>query len=339
MAPLVTERMDPDVIVLTVSFSFAILGAVLLFRKFDAYFGIMCLLIAIFGYFYPGVLIAPYFMVVWRVLLGQRIRTDAKLLIGQKRGDRDCNNIGKPEDDVDPTSDQMEASSNSLSHWIVAVGGNSEDYSVIHAVGNVVSGKGNKKFKLKYKALVEQDYILHHVGWVTRRERTEHMVRVQEHEPMASSYSCQEYAVDIAFQISCSRTYTYIKCLTLARVRTGIYLFIMCFGGLIFTIHKFTDQAVIVLVPINPYFFNPMMITNVFIAMEAYRLGYTNLRQERHLWGGLKDRLNVYFRVISYMDFFKLFVILAFSLVVQIWISNTMLTLGILMVTILVAKV
>lgn len=313
------------------SLSFGVLGTVLLYRKFDTYYGGLCLFIAILGYFCPFLLILPYFFVVWRVLLGRHMQTDAKLFIGQHRRHNRTR-------DRDP--DPSESSTSSLAHWIVATqSGSSDDYRMTHATGEVVSGLGERRpYKRRSREWMEERYDLHHVGWVTRKERENHMQQVQENEPMASGYSCQEFAVDIAFQISSSRTYTFMKCVTLTRVRTVIYFSMMIFSGLVFLWQNLTNQPVIVFVPINSELFNPVMITNIFIAMEAYRLGYTNLRREHNFWGGLKDRLHVYCRVISYRDMFKLTLLFLFSTVVQIWINNIMLTVSILMVAIFMVK-
>lgn len=324
-----------DVFTLTMSLSFGVLGAVLLHRKFDAYFGCACLLTATFGYINDGVLMVPYFLVIWRVLLGRRIRTDTKLLIGQLRH-RGADNAWH---DKSLSLDESQTSSNSFAHWIVAVEEGNEKYRITHAVGNVVSGKGEKKkYKSKERQVVKQEYLLHHVGWVTRKAREQHMEQVREKEKMASGYTCQEFAVDIAFQLSCSRTYTFMRLFTLLRLRTAIYFVFLCFGGVVFLFHIITKEPVIVFVTIDPYLFNPFMITNVFIAMEAYRLGYTNLRREQHWWGGLKDRLSVYFRVISYADMLKLCFVLVISIGIQMY--STMLTLSFLVVTTtLVARV
>jgi len=48
------------------------------------------------------------------------------------------------------------------------------------------------------------------------------MEEVREMERMESGNSCQEYAVDLAFQLSCSRTYTFMKLVMLPRWRTVI---------------------------------------------------------------------------------------------------------------------
>lgn len=187
---------------LSTSLSLGLLGAVLLYRKFDVYYGSLCLIIASLGYFYPILLIFPYFMVVWRIKLGRHIQTDAKLFIGQQRFSIDL-----------PENDSTTSFIPTLAHWIVAVhSDDSDSYRMTHAVGAVISGSGKRlPFKVKKATWIEEHYILHHVGWVTRREREQHIQQIQEHEPLASGYSCQEYAVDIAFQISCSRTYTFFK--------------------------------------------------------------------------------------------------------------------------------
>lgn len=324
-----------DVLALTISLSFGSLGAVLLYRKFDVYYGSVCLLTAAFGIKYPILFIFPYFFVAWRVFVGRSIRTDAKLLIGQRR---------RPNGEAAPLwdsprlqpkhSDESRTSSNSLAHWIVAVEESNDKYCITHAVGEVVSGKGKKMpYKDKQKEEVEQRYLLHHVGWVTRKARKEHMEEVREMERMESGNSCQEYAVDLAFQLSCSRTYTFMKLVILPRWRTMIYFILLA----VVSFHIVANKPVVVFVAINPYIFNPFVITNIFIAVEANRLGYTNLRQEKHWWGGLKDRINVYFKVISYADMFKLCLILLLSAVIQMSMNNIMLTLGFIMVIIILA--
>jgi len=193
-----------DELVLTISLSFGSLGAVLLYRKFDVYYGSVCLLTAAFGIKYPILFIFPYFFVAWRVFVGRSIRTDAKLLIGQQRF---SNGEAAPLWDsalLQPKhSEESGTSSSSLAHWIVAVEDSNDKYRVTQAVGAVVSGKGIKKpYRDRPQEEVEQQYMLHHVGWVTRKARKEHMEEVREMERMESGNSCQEYAVDLAFQLS-----------------------------------------------------------------------------------------------------------------------------------------
>ena len=102
---------------------------------------------------------------------------------------------------------------------------------------------------------------------------------------MASGYSCQEYAVDIAFQISSSRTYTFIKCFTLFRWRSILYVFLAGFSSAVFLVQTYTNLNAPVVI-FYPIIFNFVMITIFFV---AYRLGYTNIRQEQNVIGGLKD--------------------------------------------------
>ena len=141
---------------------------------------------------------------------------------------------------------------------------------------------------------------------------------------MASGYSCQEYAVDIAFQISSSRTYTFIKCFTLFRWRSFLYVFLAGFSSAVYFVQTYTNlnAPVVIFYPINFEFFNFVMFTNMFVATEAYRLGYTNIRQEKNVIGGLKDRSRVYFKIPSYMDILKLLLLLLFIAGIQICIRD-----------------
>lgn len=324
---------DTDVFVLALSLSFGGLGAVLLYRKFDVYYGSACLLTAAFGLKYPALFIIPYFFVVWRVFVGRSIRTDAKLLIGQRR--REAVPFQNSEFLQQEQLCESQTSSNSLAHWIVALDEGNDKYCITHAVGEVVSGKGKKMpYKDKERGEVEKRYVLHHVGWVTRKARKDHMEEVKEKERMESGNSCQEYAVDLAFQLSCSRTYTFMRLVTLIRWRTAIYLILL----VVFSFHILANKPLVVFIAINPYIFNPFVITNIFIATEANRLGYTNLRQEKYWWDGLKDRLKVYFKVISYADMFKLCLILLLCVVIQMSMNNIMITLGIMMMIIVLAS-
>ena len=323
------------------SLSFGILGVVLLYRKFDWYYGCFCVIIATLGCLFPVVLMLPYFLVVWRVLVGRHIQTDSPLFIGEHKGN------------TAPKEDSMSSGPNTLSHWIVAVklpaekdsgdGGRmerGESYLKAHAVDEVISGHGIKlKFKQTPKIEVEEAYKLHHVGWLTRKQREFHMSQVVENEPMASGYSCQEFAVDIAFQISSSRTYTYIKSIKLTRLRTMIYYVLVIFSAIVYLLHVCLDQPVVVFFSLDPTMFNPATITNLFIAMEAYRIGYTNIRQESpDGWmKGLSDRLKVYFNILPFWDKFKLLLLLSFCVALQVWINNAMLTVFVVMVCILMA--
>ena len=327
------------------SVSFGLLGVVLHFRRFDRFYSWLCLIISVIGCYFSMVLILPYFLVAWKVVSGRYIHTDSQLFIGELQGDSKVH-----EDEKDET----DSFSNSLSHWIVAIKIPSEEcseefseendedsagYLMAQAVDKVISGRG-RKINFRKKTKLELDYYeLHHVGWVTQKQREDHMAQVVDNEPMVSGYSCQEFAVDIAFQISSSRTYTYIKSLTLVRLRTMIYYSLVFCSALVFLLHKYFDQPVIVIVEVDPQVFNPATVTNLFIATEVYRLGYTNLQQEKDWKTGLVNRLNVYFNVISFVDKLKLVLLLSFSIAVQLWMKDIMLTVFMLMVCIIMVKV
>ena len=60
------------------------------------------------------VLIFPYFLIVWRVVVGRYIHTNSQLFIGERRGD------SKPKV-YEEEDDETDSFSNSLSHWIVAI--------------------------------------------------------------------------------------------------------------------------------------------------------------------------------------------------------------------------
>ena len=52
---------------------------------------------------------------------------------------------------------------------------------------------------------------------MTKKKREKKLIEVVDFEPMVSGNSCQEYTVDIAFQISGSRTYIFMKTMALPR--------------------------------------------------------------------------------------------------------------------------
>ena len=79
------------------------------------------------------------------------------------------------------------------------------------------------------------------------------------------------------------------------------------------------------------------MFTNLFVAIEAYRLGYTNIRQEKNVIAGLKDRFHVYFKIPSYVDILKLLLLLLFIAGIQICIRDIMIVIGVLLIAIILA--
>ena len=52
---------------------------------------------------------------------------------------------------------------------------------------------------------------------MTKKKREKKLIEVVDFEPMVSGNSCQEYTVDIAFQIPGSRTYIFMKTMALPR--------------------------------------------------------------------------------------------------------------------------
>ena len=308
------------------SLSFGILGAVFWWRRFDRYFAGMCVIIAVVGCWFPAVLIVPFFLVFWRILIGRNIQTDSKLLIGQERFH------DKPHDTD---------SSQTTSHWIVAICPNSDsevECQVIDAVGEVVSGKGIKKSRKMLRKDMEEKYEVTCVGWVTRKDREQHKKSVIDNEPMASGYSCQEYALDIAFQLSCSRTYTFMKSIGLLRVRTVVYYSLLMLSVMLYVVSEYLHLPVIILVPISPSLFNPVIVTNCFVASEAFRLGYTNLRQEDGWFQGLKDRVNVFWGYINSRDKVKLALVFVYTILVHVLMENVLLTISVMMVCIFIAR-
>ncbi len=190
--------------------------------------------------------------------MGLNVATDQKLYIARRIEQMDI--------------DKAEFSGfTTLNHWAVVIqdGGR---YFYTHAVGNVISGKGDKKqFKEMEKDNLEK-YRLNPVGFVTRKQRETKTRELVDAEPMVSGNTCQEYAVDIAFQLSSSRTYTFVKIMALPRMRNTVF-----FGAVILSI-AFTALG-------YPFarLLNPLFLTNLFVAWELSRIGIHNQTQEVHL--------------------------------------------------------
>ena len=86
---------------------------------------------------------------------------------------------------------------------------------------------------------------------------------------MVSGNTCQEYAVDIAFQLSSSRTYTFVKIMALPRMR-NIVFFIALALSTAFVVFGHPYARVL----------NPLFLTNLFAAWELSRIGIHNQAQE-----------------------------------------------------------
>lgn len=188
--------------------------------------------------------------------------------------------------------------STTLNHWAVAIK-DSGRYFYTHAVGNVVSGEGKK---IPFKEMDEDKlckYRLDHVGFVTGKQRETKTRELVDAEPMVSGNSCQEYAVDIAFQLSSSRTYTFAKIMALPRMRnTGFFIFVALSTALAVSGNFYARLL------------NPLVVTNLFAAIELYRIGTHNQAQEVDL-RYISSVLRAYFIYPKWRDFFRLFLVCA----------------------------
>ena len=184
--------------------------------------------------------------------------------------------------------------STTLNHWAVVIqerGG----YFYTHAVGKVVSGEGKK---IPFKEMEEDTlskYRLDHVGFVTRNQRGTKTRELVDAEPMVSGNSCQEYAVDIAFHLSSSRTYTFAKIMALPRMRNTV-LFIAVALSTAFAVFGHPYARVL----------NPLFLTNLFAAWELSRIGIHNQAQEVDLRRYISSVVRAYFIYTKRGDFFLL---------------------------------
>ena len=198
--------------------------------------------------------------------MGMNVSTDQKLFIGRRIGNSDNKSIEKNDMDKADFS-----GCTTLNHWVVAIQ-NGSSYIYTHAVdgrGPVISGKGDK---IPFKDIPEdkllQRYRLNHVGFVTRRRREEKLREMVEDEPMASGNSCQEYAVDLAFQLSGSRTYTFVKIMALPRLRNTLFYAALVLSTVLLLLRYHYARLL-----------NPFILTNLFVAWELSRIGFHNHAQ------------------------------------------------------------
>ena len=242
-------------------------------------------------------------------------------------------------------SEGLSDESNTIAHWIVALDEDEDHFNVTHAVGPVSLGKGTKiPFLSREKDEVDSKYYLHHVGWVSRRNLSENMQLVTDKEPMKSGYTCQEYAVDIAFQLSSSRTYTYIKMLLLPRVRNFVCLtfIILSLMNYIAT-EVWHTQPLIIIVPLSANKFNPITVFNMFTALECYRLGFTNnllgeVTTSHQCFRNLLKTLNANFYFVNSGDFLKFLAVALYLVIFYMYLDNVMLTLLLALLCIIIAR-
>lgn len=266
------------------SMSYFCLFVVLTFYKYEVMFrGVI--LLATIGFFFPILYGLPYILIVWRVLVGLNVATDQKLYIA-----RCIEQIDMDKADF--------SGSTTLNHWAVVIqdGGR---YSYTHAVGNVVSGKG---IKIPFREIVEDtlyhQYRLNHVGFVTLKHRETKTRNLVDAEPMVSGNSCQEYAVDIAFQLSSSRTYTFVKIMALPRMRNFVFYSAVILS-IAFTVLDYPFARLL----------NPLFLTNLFAAWELSRIGIHNQTQEVYDLQYIVSVIRAYITYPTRGNFFVLFLI------------------------------
>ena len=244
----------PAVDSIAVSVSFILLFCVLTLYKYEILYRTMVLLVAIAGLLLPFIFYLPYFFILWRIYVGLNVSTEQMLFIGRLK---------------DAIMDDSNTSNATLSHWVVAVQQESR-FLYTHAVGEVVSGRGEKKpFKEIKEDALKSKYVLTHVGYVTRRGYSTKMREVVLLEPMKSGNSCQEFAVDIAFQLSSSRTFTFMKIMTLPRFRNMVFYTLISLSVILQTLNITLAKIL-----------NIAVITNVFVAIELSRIGIHNQPQK-----------------------------------------------------------
>ncbi|CAB4041506.1 Hypothetical predicted protein, partial [Paramuricea clavata] len=158
-----------------------------------------------------------------------------------------------------------------FNQWAVVIR-DGDRYFCTQVVGNVISGEGIKiPFREMKKAQLDK-YRLNPVGFVTQNQRETKTRDLVDAEPMVSGNSSQEYAVDIAFHLSSSPTYTFVKIMALPRMRNAVfYCTVILSIVFIMLDHPFARLL------------NPLFLTNLFAAWELSRIGIHNQTQEVHL--------------------------------------------------------
>lgn len=239
---------------LAVSMSYICLFFVLTF-KYKVIFKTGVIIVAVTGFFSPILYGLPYIIILWRILVGLNVTTDQELYIARY--------IGQTDMDMADFS-----GSTTLNHWAVVIKDGNR-YFYTHAVGNVVSGEGREIPFTEMEEDVRSNYRLYHVGFVTRSQRETRTTELMDAEPMVSGISCQEYAVDIAFQLSSSRTYTFAKIMALPLMRNTVFFFIFVLSTA-FVVLDYPCACVL----------NPLVLTNLFAAWQLSRIGIHNQAQE-----------------------------------------------------------
>ena len=247
--------------------SLLLLAAVLLNRKLHRDLGWICVSAVMVGYLWPTWLLIPYVVIVWRIskefLESRRDSPQTKfpLLIGRCRS--------SPKHDYDQSAD-----------WIVAVevppkevlgdfpnrqvNYNEDDkiYLVAMAAPKISSGETRKQLLKSQSELNSYNYQLKHVGWVCQPD----MSAIAINEPIPPGYSCHESAINLAFQITTSKIYTYVCDMVWLRQNS-----LICYALLIF----FAQYEMYDAQPVTMFFFLPFgsaAMLNFIVAVEIWWL-------------------------------------------------------------------
>ena len=266
-----------DLVIFSTSLSFFGLFLTLWIYGYEIMYRYVVLLVSVMGLKLPVVYFIPYGLIAWRIYVGANVSTRKKLYIGR------CVRKFSASDDPSDAS----------THWIVAMDDEYGNFLYTHAVGHVILGEGiKKKFKRASSQELVSKYTLHHVGYVTKKKTEERMEEVVELEPMKSGNTCQEYAVDIAFQLSSSRTYTFMKIMTIPRARNIVFLILLCISILAFVtqVHWIFDLL------------NAIVLCNAFVCSELSRIGFLNTRIQT----GYLPVIRAYLNYPKWNDFLQL---------------------------------
>lgn len=291
-----------DGVSIATSLSLVCLFCVLTLYKYEVLFRTGVIAVALLGLWSQFFYVLPYVFVLWRYYVGLNVTTELKMYIGRT------------------VESEASDSSNTTNHWIVVVQQEGR-YIYTHAVGNVVMGKGTPKH---FKAMSQETlnkYTLTHVGYVTKVNRLQKMKELVENEPMRSGYTCQEFAVDIAFQLSGSRTFTFMRTLLLPRIRTAVFVAASVASVLLYFLNYSLGQML-----------NLAVVINLFVSMELARIGVHNQPQKSVL-----PVIKAYVNYPKKSNFLQLFMVSVVLLVM--YARNGLLDTLIMLAAIVIASV
>jgi len=256
------------------SFSFAFLGVVLLYRRLDWIYGCVNLAVGTVGSFYPITFTIPYLLIGWKLLqrkvvtaAEQKASTYFPVFIGKRHSSnsRELDWIIAVE--IPPTTDNR--------HPIIHApmqpqGQEHARYLVTKGTSKIISGDCKQAVASKAD-LEDMKFELDHVGWV---DHEPNMSTVIKGGLSGSEHSCKELAINFAIQISCARAYTYIKSMALLRLNVMVYYAVMIFVGQMYEHYIYSIDSVL------PLPWSILMMFNTIIAIEICLLQLGNLKDE-----------------------------------------------------------